>query len=128
MPFASHPVHRVAAAEGIRPSGRWPHTIPAVPQLLTVQCARHPPDTRPPSGTCAMGSRECVAVWYGGGGGGGGGRRGGGVWKFGGARGGGGGGRPVGCGGGRGGRGGGGGAARGLWGGGGGGGVALPTT
>src|SRR4051812_34503857 len=35
MPFASHPVRRVAAAEGIRPSGHWPHTIPAVHQLLT---------------------------------------------------------------------------------------------
>ncbi|HET6986497.1 MAG TPA: AAA family ATPase [Kribbella sp.] len=35
MPFASQPVRRVAAAEGIRPSGRWPHTIPAVRQLLT---------------------------------------------------------------------------------------------
>ncbi|MGW6200311.1 AAA family ATPase [Kribbella sp. NPDC055110] len=35
MPFASHPVRRVAAAEGIRASGRWPHTIPAVHQLLT---------------------------------------------------------------------------------------------
>ncbi|WP_255512573.1 hypothetical protein [Kribbella steppae] len=29
MPFADHPVRRVAAAEGIRPSGRRPHTIPA---------------------------------------------------------------------------------------------------
>jgi len=35
MPFADHPVRRVAAAEGIRPSGTWPHTIPAVRQLLT---------------------------------------------------------------------------------------------
>jgi predicted ATPase len=35
MPFADHPVRRVTAAEGIRPSGRWPHTIPAVRQLLT---------------------------------------------------------------------------------------------
>jgi predicted ATPase len=35
MPFADYPVRRVAAAEGIRPSGRWPHTIPAVRQLLT---------------------------------------------------------------------------------------------
>jgi predicted ATPase len=35
MPFADHPVRRVAAAEGIRPSGRWPHSIPAVRQLLT---------------------------------------------------------------------------------------------
>jgi predicted ATPase len=35
MPFATQPVRRVAAAEGIRPSGRWPHTIPAVRQLLT---------------------------------------------------------------------------------------------
>ncbi|MEV0788842.1 AAA family ATPase [Kribbella sp. NPDC050459] len=35
MPFATHPVRRVAAAEGIRLSGRWPHTIPAVRQLLT---------------------------------------------------------------------------------------------
>jgi len=35
MPFASHPVRRVAAAEGVRTSGRWPHTIPAVRQLLT---------------------------------------------------------------------------------------------
>ncbi|MFK4089907.1 AAA family ATPase [Kribbella sp. NPDC020789] len=35
MPFADHPVRRVAAAEGIRPSGAWPHTIPAVRQLLT---------------------------------------------------------------------------------------------
>jgi predicted ATPase len=35
MPFASQPVRRVAAAEGIRVSGRWPHTIPAVRQLLT---------------------------------------------------------------------------------------------
>lgn len=35
MPFADHPVRRVTAAEGIRPSARWPHTIPAVRQLLT---------------------------------------------------------------------------------------------
>jgi predicted ATPase len=35
MPFADHPVRRVAAAEGISPSGAWPHTIPAVRQLLT---------------------------------------------------------------------------------------------
>ena len=35
MPFASQPVRRVAAAEGIRRSGHWPHTIPAVRQLLT---------------------------------------------------------------------------------------------
>ncbi|MGW7683821.1 AAA family ATPase [Kribbella sp. NPDC054772] len=35
MPFADQPVRRVAAAEGIRLSGRWPHTIPAVHQLLT---------------------------------------------------------------------------------------------
>ena len=35
MPFADHPVRRVAAAEGIRVSNRWPHTIPAVAQLLT---------------------------------------------------------------------------------------------
>ncbi|MEU8223805.1 AAA family ATPase [Kribbella sp. NPDC048915] len=35
MPFATHPVRRVAAAEGIRLSGQWPHTIPAVRQLLT---------------------------------------------------------------------------------------------
>ncbi|GAB3950205.1 AAA family ATPase [Kribbella albertanoniae] len=35
MPFATHPVRRVAAAEGIGPSGAWPHTIPAVRQLLT---------------------------------------------------------------------------------------------
>ncbi|GAA0926602.1 AAA family ATPase [Kribbella koreensis] len=35
MPFASHPVRRVAAAEGISVSRTWPHTIPAVRQLLT---------------------------------------------------------------------------------------------
>ncbi|MEV6281379.1 AAA family ATPase [Kribbella sp. NPDC051770] len=35
MPFADHPVRRVAAAEGIRASGDWPHTIPAVRQVLT---------------------------------------------------------------------------------------------
>ncbi|WP_406052105.1 AAA family ATPase [Kribbella sp. NBC_00889] len=35
MPFAEQPVRRVAAAEGVRPSGPWPHTIPAVRQLLT---------------------------------------------------------------------------------------------
>lgn len=35
MPFANHPVRRVAAAEGISVSGTWPHTIPAVRQLLT---------------------------------------------------------------------------------------------
>ncbi|MFI6677716.1 AAA family ATPase [Kribbella sp. NPDC050470] len=35
MPFASQPVRRVAAAEGIRASRHWPHTIPAVRQLLT---------------------------------------------------------------------------------------------
>jgi predicted ATPase len=35
MPFADHPVRRVAAAEGVSPSGTWPHTIPAVRQLLT---------------------------------------------------------------------------------------------
>ncbi|MFF0344004.1 AAA family ATPase [Kribbella sp. NPDC004875] len=35
MPFADQPVRRVAAAEGIRLSGHWPHTIPAVRQLLT---------------------------------------------------------------------------------------------
>ncbi|WP_328327296.1 AAA family ATPase [Kribbella sp. NBC_00382] len=35
MPFASHPVRRVAAAEGISVSTDWPHTVPAVRQLLT---------------------------------------------------------------------------------------------
>jgi predicted ATPase len=35
MAFADHPVRRVAAAEGVRPGPRWPHTIPAVRQLLT---------------------------------------------------------------------------------------------
>lgn len=35
MPFASHPVRRVAAAEGISLSETWPHSIPAVRQLLT---------------------------------------------------------------------------------------------
>ncbi|MDX6280081.1 MAG: hypothetical protein QOH03_1152 [Kribbellaceae bacterium] len=35
MPFATHPVRRVAAAEGISVSTAWPHTIPAVRQLLT---------------------------------------------------------------------------------------------
>lgn len=35
MPFADHPVRRVAAAEGVQPASRWPHTIPAVRQLLT---------------------------------------------------------------------------------------------
>lgn len=35
MPFAAHPVRRVAAAEGIGVSEAWPHTIPAVRQLLT---------------------------------------------------------------------------------------------
>jgi predicted ATPase len=35
MPFAAHSVRRVAAAEGIRASNRWPHTIPAVRQILT---------------------------------------------------------------------------------------------
>jgi predicted ATPase len=35
MPFADHPVRRVAAAAGILPDGPWPHTIPAVRQLLT---------------------------------------------------------------------------------------------
>jgi predicted ATPase len=35
MPFAVHPVRRVAAAEGITVSRAWPHTIPAVRQLLT---------------------------------------------------------------------------------------------
>jgi predicted ATPase len=35
MPFASHPVRRVAAAEGISVSTTWPHTVPAVRQLLT---------------------------------------------------------------------------------------------
>ncbi|WP_329480698.1 AAA family ATPase [Kribbella sp. NBC_01484] len=35
MPFADHPVRRVTAAKGIRPSTHWPHTIPAVRQLLT---------------------------------------------------------------------------------------------
>ncbi len=35
MAFADQPVRRVTAAEGIRPSGHWPHTIPAVRQLLT---------------------------------------------------------------------------------------------
>jgi predicted ATPase len=35
MPFADQPVRRVAAAEGIRPSGRWPYTIPAVRQVVT---------------------------------------------------------------------------------------------
>jgi predicted ATPase len=35
MPFAAQPVRRVAAAEGISVSGNWPHTIPAVRQLLT---------------------------------------------------------------------------------------------
>lgn len=35
MPFADHPVRRVAAAEGVQPGARWPHSIPAVRQLLT---------------------------------------------------------------------------------------------
>ncbi|GAA2827543.1 hypothetical protein [Kribbella solani] len=35
MPFATHPVRRVAAAKGIRLSGDWPYNIPAVHQLLT---------------------------------------------------------------------------------------------
>ncbi|MGW6279455.1 AAA family ATPase [Kribbella sp. NPDC055071] len=35
MPFADHPVRRVAAAEGISLSASWPHNIPAVRQLLT---------------------------------------------------------------------------------------------
>ncbi|MEV5963939.1 AAA family ATPase [Kribbella sp. NPDC051952] len=35
MPFADHPVRRVSAVEGVRPGGRWPHSIPAVRQLLT---------------------------------------------------------------------------------------------
>jgi predicted ATPase len=35
MPFATDPVRRVAAAEGISVSTDWPHTIPAVRQLLT---------------------------------------------------------------------------------------------
>jgi predicted ATPase len=35
MPFADQPVRRVAAAEGVRPSGRWPYTIPAVRQVVT---------------------------------------------------------------------------------------------
>jgi predicted ATPase len=35
MSFAAHPVRRVAAAKDIRPSGAWPHTIPAVRQILT---------------------------------------------------------------------------------------------
>jgi predicted ATPase len=35
MPFADHPVRRVAAAEGVRPGDRWPHSLPAVRQLLT---------------------------------------------------------------------------------------------
>jgi predicted ATPase len=35
MPFATHPVRRVAAAEGITVSKEWPHSIPAVRQLLT---------------------------------------------------------------------------------------------
>ncbi|TDD60526.1 AAA family ATPase [Kribbella antibiotica] len=35
MPFATHPVRRIAAAEGVCVSGSWPHTIPAVRQLLT---------------------------------------------------------------------------------------------
>lgn len=35
VPFADHPVRRVAAAKDVRPGNRWPHTIPAVRQLLT---------------------------------------------------------------------------------------------
>ncbi|WBQ07234.1 AAA family ATPase [Kribbella sp. CA-293567] len=35
MPFAAHPVRRIAAAEGITVSSSWPHTVPAVRQLLT---------------------------------------------------------------------------------------------
>jgi predicted ATPase len=35
MPFATQPVRRVAAAKGVRVSGVWPHTVPAVRQLLT---------------------------------------------------------------------------------------------
>lgn len=35
MAFADHPVRRVAAAEGVSPGPDWPHTIPAVRQLLT---------------------------------------------------------------------------------------------
>ncbi|TDU91836.1 putative ATPase [Kribbella voronezhensis] len=36
MPFAAHPVRRVAAAEGTIVSGSWPHSIPAVRQILTT--------------------------------------------------------------------------------------------
>ncbi|WP_112243671.1 AAA family ATPase [Kribbella monticola] len=35
MPFAAHPVRRVAAAEGVTVSRTWPHSIPAVRQILT---------------------------------------------------------------------------------------------
>jgi predicted ATPase len=35
MSFAAHPVRRVAAAKDIAVSGTWPHTIPAVRQILT---------------------------------------------------------------------------------------------
>ncbi|MEU0095632.1 AAA family ATPase [Kribbella sp. NPDC006257] len=35
MSFAAHPVRRVAAAKDVRVSGAWPHTIPAVRQILT---------------------------------------------------------------------------------------------
>ncbi|WP_328992126.1 AAA family ATPase [Kribbella sp. NBC_01245] len=34
MPFETHPVRRVQAADGVSPGSEWPHTIPAVAQLL----------------------------------------------------------------------------------------------
>jgi predicted ATPase len=35
MPFADHPVRRVAAGPDVRAGSEWPHTIPAVRQVLT---------------------------------------------------------------------------------------------
>jgi predicted ATPase len=35
MPFADHPVRRVAAGEKVSLGSHWPHTIPAVRQLLS---------------------------------------------------------------------------------------------
>src|SRR5882757_7620676 len=35
MSFAAHPVHRVSAAQEVTVSDSWPHTVPAVRQILT---------------------------------------------------------------------------------------------
>jgi predicted ATPase len=67
MSFAVHPVRRVAAAEDVSVSGAWPHTIPAVRQLLTDGLELQPGVTFlvGENGTGKSTLVEAIAVAYG---------------------------------------------------------------